>query len=144
MVSPKLTAWSHTEIVTVRPCTAHRHVGRAERTRLMNWEEIGVIAQVVAAFAVMCTLWFLAAQIRQNSKSIKASAAQSVIQSLATAYSTTAMSPELCHIIVVGAKDMAKLTEHETAQLYMWLTSWYRLVEQAYLHFKMGNLPATT
>ena len=110
----------------------------------MNWEAIGVVAEVIGAVAVVATLWFLAVQLKQNSESLKASAAQSVIQSLAHAYSTTAMSPELCHIIVVGIKDMSKLNEFEKAQLYMWLTSWFRLVEQAYLHYLMGNIPKTT
>ena len=110
----------------------------------MNWEAIGVIADVVAAIAVVLTLCFLAVQLRQNSNSLKANAAQSVIQSLANAYNTTAMSPELCYVIVVGAKDMSKLTELEKAQLYMWLTSWFRLVEQAYLHYLKGHIPKTT
>ena len=95
---------------------------------MMNWEAIGVIADVVAAIAVVLTLCFLAVQLRQNSNSLKANAAQSVIQSLANAYNTTAMSPELRHVIVVGAKDMSKLNEFEKAQLYKWLTSWFRLV----------------
>jgi hypothetical protein len=111
---------------------------------MMNWEAIGVIADVVAAIAVVLTLCFLAVQLKQNSNSLKANAAQSVIQSLANAYNTTAMSPELCHVIVVGAKDMSKLNEFEKAQLYMWLTSWFRLVEQAYLHYLKGHIPKST
>ncbi len=110
----------------------------------MNWEAASATADIVAAVGVIITLSYLAIQIRQNSKSVKASAAQSVIQSLADAYSATAASPELCHIIVVGAKDMDSLDEFQKAQLYMWLTSWYRLVEQAYLHYMMGNIPETT
>ncbi len=39
---------------------------------------------------------------------------------------------------------MASLTEPQSAQLYMWLTAWFRLVEQAYLHYRMGNIPETT
>lgn len=73
-----------------------------------------------------------------NSRSVKAGAAQSVVQSLATAYSTTAMSPELCHIIVVGSKNPDTMSEEQHAQLYMWLTSWFRLVELAYFHYKVG------
>jgi hypothetical protein len=110
----------------------------------MNWEVIGILAEVVGAIAVVVTLLFLAIQIQQHSKSVKTAAAQSVIQSLADSYNTTSMSPHLCHIIVVGAKDIENLSDTDTAQLYMWLTSWFRLVEQAYFHYTLGNLRAST
>ena len=105
---------------------------------------LGNLGEFVGAIAVVVTLFYLSVQIRQNSRSVKATAAQSVVQSLAEAYSVTASSPELCHIVLVGSKDVDTLTEHQKAQLYMWLTSWFRLVEQAYLHYEMGNIPEST
>ena len=42
----------------------------------MNWEAIGVIAEVVGAVAVVATLTYLAVQIRQNTQVTKASTAQ--------------------------------------------------------------------
>ena len=107
-------------------------------------EELGNIGDFIGGIGVVVTLVYLAVQIHQNSRTVKASAAQSVIQSLADAYSMTAASPELCYIIVVGAKDPSTLDDRQRAQLYMWLTSWFRLVEQAYLHYKMGNIPQAT
>jgi hypothetical protein len=108
------------------------------------FEILGNIGDFVGGIGVVIALTYLAIQIRISSRSVKASAAQSVIQSLAEAYSTTAMSPDLCHIIVVGSKDPATLNEYQRAQLYLWLTSWFRLIEQAYLHDEMGNIPETT
>ena len=108
------------------------------------FEVLGNIGDFAGGIGVVITLIYLAVQIRMNSRSVKAGAAQSVIQSLAEAYRTTAMSSELCYIIVIGSKDPATLNEHQRAQLYMWLTSWFRLVEQAYLHYEMGNIPETT
>lgn len=107
-------------------------------------EVFGDFDNFVAGIGVLLTLIYIAVQIRQNSRSVKASAAQSVVQSLAEAYNRTASSPELCHIILVGSRDLETLDDFQTAQLYMWLTSWYRLVEQAYLHYKRGNIPQAT
>jgi hypothetical protein len=107
-------------------------------------ENLGNLGDFVSGIGVVATLIYLAVQIRQNSRSVKASAAQSIIQSLAEAYNVTASSPELCHIILVGTKDVESLTDQQKAQLYMWLTSWFRLVEQAYLHYKLGNIPKST
>ena len=107
-------------------------------------EALGNIGGFLGGIGVMITLIYLAVEIKMNSRSVKAGAAQSVVQSLATAYSTTAMSPELCHIIVIGSKNPDTLSEQQHAQLYMWLTSWFRLVELAYFHYKVGNIPDTT
>jgi hypothetical protein len=107
-------------------------------------EILGNLGNLFGGIGVMITLIYLAVQIKMNSRSVKAGAAQSVVQSLATAYSATAMSPELCHIILVGSKNPDTLSELQRAQLYMWLTSWFRLVELAYFHYKLGNIPDTT
>jgi len=108
------------------------------------FEALGNLGGFLGGIGVIITLIYLAVQIKMNNRSVKAAAAQSVIQSLATAYNTTAMSPELCHIIVVGSKNPDTLNEQQHAQLYMWLTSWFRLIEQAYFHYEMGNIPDTT
>jgi hypothetical protein len=108
------------------------------------FEVLGNLGDLFGGIGVMITLIYLAVQIKMNSRSVKAGAAQSVVQSLATAYSATAMSPELCHTILVGSKNPDTLSEQQHAQLYMWLTSWFRLVELAYFHYKLGNIPLTT
>ena len=36
----------------------------------MNWEAIGAIGEIIGAFAVVVTLFFLAMQLRQNAKSV--------------------------------------------------------------------------
>ena len=42
----------------------------------MNWEAIGAIGEIVGAIAVVATLGYLATQIRQNTRSVRASAYQ--------------------------------------------------------------------
>jgi hypothetical protein len=51
----------------------------------MNWEAIGAIGEVVGAAGVIASLIYLAAQIRQNTRSVEAAAYQSVAEGLADA-----------------------------------------------------------
>ncbi|GAB5450211.1 MAG: hypothetical protein Hals2KO_05390 [Halioglobus sp.] len=42
----------------------------------MNWDAVGAIAELLAAFGVILSLLYLAAQIRQNTQSVRASTFQ--------------------------------------------------------------------
>ena len=46
----------------------------------MNWDAIGAIGEVVGAVGVIITLIYLAAQIRQNSKTTQADIRQSLAE----------------------------------------------------------------
>ena len=50
---------------------------------MINWDAVGAIGETVGALAVVITLVYLAVQIRQNTKSIRASTYQSVAEALA-------------------------------------------------------------
>ena len=45
----------------------------------MNWDAIGAIGEVVGAFAVVATLAYLAAQIRQNNKLLSSGSRQALV-----------------------------------------------------------------
>ena len=49
----------------------------------MNWDAIGAVGELVGAIAVVITLVYLAIQIRQNTKTVRASTYQSVAEALA-------------------------------------------------------------
>ena len=106
----------------------------------MNWEALGAVGEIVGAIAVVLTLAILAVQIRQNSRTVKASAAQSVLQSLSEALRAVAESPGLARVINQGLTQFDKLDETDQNQFFFWLFAWFRLVEQAYQHHAMGNI----
>ena len=110
----------------------------------MSLEDLGNVGEFVAAVAVVVTLGFLAVQIRQNSRTLKASAAQSVLQSLSEALRAVAESPGLARVINQGLTEFDKLDETDQNQLFFWLFAWFRLVEQAYQHHAMGNIQEGT
>ena len=45
----------------------------------MNWEAAGAIGEIVGAIGVLATLIYLAAQIRDNTRSLQAASLQSVL-----------------------------------------------------------------
>ena len=49
----------------------------------MNWDAIGAVGELIGAIAVVITLVYLAIQIRQNTKTVRASTYQSVAEALA-------------------------------------------------------------
>jgi len=49
----------------------------------MNWDAIGAIGEMIGAVAVVITLVYLAIQVRQDTKSVRASTYQSVAEALA-------------------------------------------------------------
>ena len=110
----------------------------------MNWEALGAIGEIVGAVAVILTLGFLALQIRQNSRTVKATAAQSVLQSLSEALRAAAESRVLTRVMMQGLTDFDKLDETDEWQFFLWLFAWFRLVEQAYQHYAMGNIEEGT
>ena len=110
----------------------------------MNWEALGAVGEIVGAIAVVVTLGFLAVQIRQNSRTVKASAAQSVLQSLSEALRAAAESPDLARVINQGLTEFDKLDEADNNRFFFWLFAWFRLVEQAHQHYAMGNIEEGT
>jgi hypothetical protein len=64
----------------------------------MNWEAIGAVGETVGALAVLVTLVYLAVQIRQNTKAVRAAAVDSTTSHLSKireVYLSTRMS-QIC------------------------------------------------
>ena len=56
-------------------------------------ESLGNIGDFVGGIGVIVTLVYLASQIRQNSRSVKAASAQAVLSALAQSISSVAAAP---------------------------------------------------
>jgi len=71
----------------------------------MNWEVIGAVGQLVGAVVLIATLFYLAVQIGQNSKSIRTAAAYSVHQGLAEINRRISNDPEFADLLIRGWQD---------------------------------------
>ena len=114
----------------------------------MNWEAIGAIGEAVGAAGVICTLAYLAFQIRQNSESVRLNAGQTILLSLHEALQSASATPQQARVVILGQSDFDSLAEDEKIQFLVWIFSWFRVLEQALRqvglnHGSQRNKPAT-
>ena len=77
----------------------------------MNWDAIGAIGEIVGAGAVILTLIYLAAQIRQNTRSVRAAAIDAAITHVSNVRETIFVNADIAAIYVDGGKDPMSLDE---------------------------------
>lgn len=79
----------------------------------MNWDATGAIADIIGAAAVVITLAYLAVQIRQNTKAVRASALDASITSFNGDRRSIYESSELTQIYIRGMENHENLSEDE-------------------------------
>ncbi len=83
------------------------------REKHMNWEAIGAIGEVLGAIGVIATLGYLAAQIRQNTRSVRASTYQEAVRDMVAPSDLLASDAELARIWTTGKRDFDALKPDE-------------------------------
>jgi len=81
----------------------------------LNWEAIGVIAEVIGAFAVVVTLIFLANQLRQSNTLGKAEAERDWFSTWHNLVRESMGSDEAAELMRGGLNDYSKLSPNEKA-----------------------------
>src|SRR5215471_1225620 len=79
----------------------------------VNWEALGAIANLLAAFGVIATLIYLAIQIRQNSNQLRGSATIAVYEYQRALTDTLTEDQELYKIALRGNEDLDSLDSWE-------------------------------
>jgi hypothetical protein len=79
----------------------------------MNWEAIGAVGEVLGAMGVIATLGYLAAQIRQNTRSVRTSAYQEAVRDMVAASDLLASDAGLARIWTTGKRDFDALKPDE-------------------------------
>lgn len=106
----------------------------------MNWDAIGATGEVLGAVAVLVTLIYLAAQIKQNTLALKSSAAQAVHENFANWYSSTQSDPKLLEISTKGMRDYSSLSEIEKSQFIAMFMAFSSHTQNAYNKWQQGTL----
>ena len=83
----------------------------------MNWDAIGVIAEVVAAAGVIITLIYLAVQIRQSTIAANASTHHQYLLTQSSVNHSITDNAEVCELIDRANKDFKSLTDAELIRL---------------------------
>jgi hypothetical protein len=106
----------------------------------MSLEDLGNIGEFVAAVAVVVSLIYLAVQIRQNTRWLRASLEQSITDSTSHTIQAAASSPQFARIVAEGQERFDDLAEEEQRQFALWVLGFFRIYEQAFHQFSKGNL----
>jgi hypothetical protein len=117
----------------------------------MNWDAMGAVGEIVGAIAVLVTLIYLAAQIRQNAKALdrQSDIAQAQIQqmradSVTQLSSVATANPENVALLtrLVNTKGISReeLSAEENIRAMMLLTMLRSNVENTFHQFKRGFL----
>ena len=106
----------------------------------MTIQDLGSIGEFVAAVATIVTLAYLATQIRQNTRAVRATSHQAATDSFNAINTLVAHDPCLARIYRVGSDGLANLTEDERVQFSFLFLAAFRVFETVYYQSKAGTL----
>ena len=107
---------------------------------MVNWEAIGAVGEIVGAVAVFLTLLYLAVQIRQNTKAVKAAALDSAATHITAARHSIYSDESLTDIYVRGGKDPTSLTENELVRYRLLLHAMLQALSTVYGQTELSGL----
>ena len=103
----------------------------------MNWDAIGAIAELFGAFGVIASLIYLAAQIRQNTESVRMTSHHGVAVQFNQSNLVGVQDPELSDLVTRGIRGDSSLSEAERFRFEGYVGSIFRTYEELYqLHRK--------
>jgi hypothetical protein len=105
----------------------------------MNWEVLGTIADIGAGLGVIITLFYLATQIRQNTRATFAEAYQRFTDSINSTNQLIASDPVLARIVSeLAFKNFDEFSAEDRVRLSHILLCDFRAVESLYYHHVEG------
>jgi hypothetical protein len=107
----------------------------------MNWDAVGAVADLIGALGVIVTIAYLALQIRQNSKLIASSLAESTRDALNETTRILATDREAARVFWAGIENRASLTDQDRQQFDALLTLTFLGQRQA---FAQGQFDETS
>jgi hypothetical protein len=106
----------------------------------MNIEMLNALAQLVAATGVIGSLFYLAVQVRQNTRSSRAIVVDSLARSMQDLAFAMAQQDELLKIVTVTLQHWSEASEMERARAASFLLGYFKLFENAWFQMKHGTL----
>ncbi len=100
----------------------------------MNWDAVGAIAELLGATAVVASLVYVAVQIRQNTRTVRAAATKEAASTIRDWFAMILADPDLGRIFAVGVEGMGRLDENERIQFALIMFNFIKAVED--LHYQ--------
>lgn len=103
----------------------------------MNWDAFGATAEFLGAIGVIVTLFYLASQLRRNSRALEAATNQAVADSTQHRLLAPAQNPELAAAFSKSYTG-ENLSPTENVQLAFFSRATFRGIQNAYFQHRKG------
>ena len=104
----------------------------------MNWDAIGSIGELIGAIAVVITLIFLTVQLKQNTRSIRASTRSQHTEAVSNSLATL-QNQDFASVMITGFHDQESLSAADKLRFGSFLLRLLRGWEDAYFHWRDGD-----
>ena len=104
----------------------------------MTLDQLGSLGEFVGAIGVVISLVYLAAQIRQNTRTVKSSAHQGMVHTLDSLMLTLATSPDLARIWTKAQAGESSLSPEEEIRLWSFINRVFGTWENVFFQRKHG------
>ena len=108
----------------------------------MNLETLNAVAQLVAAIGVIASLFYLAVQIRQNTRSQRSVVVDSLTSSLINLVGPQSTDPVLTRAFASATEDWYGAAEADRLRALAVLFPLFKLFENAWFQKRQGTLDA--
>jgi len=107
---------------------------------LVTLGDLGNIGEFIGAIVVIVSFFYLALQIRQNTRAVRNSTYQSVFDSSYRVPELILANPHLERIYRLGRKDLGQLTDEERPQFRLLIDQFMNVFETMFLQYERGTL----
>lgn len=106
----------------------------------VNWEAIGAVGEVLGAFGVIASLAYLALQIRQNTRAIRAERYESVVNSLMELVQPLVADERLATRFQQAVEDWHAVPLEDRSRLVHVLFAEFKVFENLFYQYRQGML----
>src|SRR4029434_9182614 len=107
---------------------------------IVKLEAVNAIAQLIAAIGVIVSLFYLAAQIRQNTRSMRAVVVDSLAHSLVDLLGPHAQNPESLRAFSVVTENWNAASDEDRTRTLPFIFATFKLFENAWFQQRQGTL----
>lgn len=109
----------------------------------MTLNDLYLVSQIAIAAIGVPTLAFLAVQVRQNTKQLRANASHQFLETNKDLNIAMVGNKAAASVYVRGMKDFNALDEAERLQFVLWTGQYYQTFSNMFDLWKSGALPET-
>jgi len=110
----------------------------------MNWNAVAAIAEMLGAIGVLATLVYLTAQIRANTRALRAATAKDAVAAVRSLNMPMIQDAALARAFRVGVEGLEGLDDDERARFLHWVFNLFRTLEDLHYQYLTGTLEEET